>query len=389
MDNTQEETMRLKIDRGSLLSALRLAERFVPTRATLPVLGSVRLEAAGGRLELAGTDLEAALQTSISADVETSGVVAAPARMLTEYVASLPEGPVRLCADGETRQLEVSAGRSRASFACHEFGEFPLPPAPEGDGELSLHAEALREAIQRVAYAAAPQHANQVLTGIHLRASEDGLVLEAADGFRLARAEVSGFPGFECTLILHARAVAEYARLLAGRKDEEARILGLGGAPPKGVHLVVGDVTVYARAIDGRYPRTEMILPKTSGTRVTVDLGSLKRAVRSVSVFVEGKAPVVRLEVSPGKLALRASQAEVGDGATDIPAETDGAGGEVGLNLRYLADQLGAIDGKRVRLSWASAHSLVEFGDPDGAGASARWVVMPMAIKGAGSKEAA
>jgi DNA polymerase-3 subunit beta len=383
--------MRLTVDQGSLLSALRLAQRFVQAKGTLPVLEAVRLETAGGRLGLAGTDLRAAVQTSVAADVEAAGTAAPPARMLAEYVASLPEGPVRLSIEGETRQLEVSEGRSRAVLACHDAGEFPLPPALEGDRELSLDAEALREAIRRVAYAAAAQHANHVLTGIYLRASEDGLVLDAADGFRLARVELPYVPGFECALILQARAVAEYARLLAGRQDESAHILGVGGkgAALRGVHLVAGDVTVYARALDGNYPRTEMILPKSSGTRVTVAAGALRQAVRAVGVFADGRSPLVRLEASGGRLTLRASQAEVGDGVTEISAETDGAGGDVGLNLRYLADQLAVVDGRRVRLSWASAQSPVEFGDPDGAGASARWVVMPMAVRESAGREAA
>src|SRR4051812_22823309 len=82
--------MDLVVDQPSLSRALRLACRTLSTRAPLPILQNVLLAANTGSLTLTATDSEVGLVTTVAAEVIEPGRTAAPARLLSEYVAQLP-----------------------------------------------------------------------------------------------------------------------------------------------------------------------------------------------------------------------------------------------------------------------------------------------------------
>lgn len=60
--------MDVIVDQASLARATRLASRATPTRSTLPVLQTVRLDAQPGRLTLGATDL-LGVTTAIVAEI--------------------------------------------------------------------------------------------------------------------------------------------------------------------------------------------------------------------------------------------------------------------------------------------------------------------------------
>ena len=84
--------MDLTVDQAAFARALRAAGRAIGARSYLPILQSVLLEATPGRVTLTATDLELASVTGVAADVTTPGRVAAPARLLADWVAGLPSG---------------------------------------------------------------------------------------------------------------------------------------------------------------------------------------------------------------------------------------------------------------------------------------------------------
>src|SRR5437899_1085658 len=109
--------MELTVDQHSLSRALRLASRVSPTRASLPILQMVLIEAEPGRIRLTATDAELAITTGVPADVTTTGRIALPARLLVEYVANLSAEPLRLTLDPDQHRARVTCGRFEAALA--------------------------------------------------------------------------------------------------------------------------------------------------------------------------------------------------------------------------------------------------------------------------------
>ncbi|HVC32538.1 MAG TPA: DNA polymerase III subunit beta [Chloroflexota bacterium] len=348
--------MKLTIDQATLNRALRAVGRVAPTRTTLPILQATLLTANEGRLTLNATDTELALTTTVAADVAEPGAVALSARLLSDYVAQLPPEPIRLILDSTSHRVRVSCGRFTAHLATQDPADFPMFPTVDPERALDLDASRLHEAISRVAFAAARDESRPVLSGVLFDFTPTGLTLVATDGFRLARAQVAGVVGPEQQLLVPARAVAEFGRLLS---DADAARLVLT-SDNRGLHLIVKDTVLYTRLIEGHFPDIERVIPRSCQTTVVIETAAFRQAVLVAGLFgASGDARPVVLDAAPGRLQLRARGDETGDAESELPATVQGKEQTIVLNTRLLADVLEVTTSAQVEVTWDSPQTPV------------------------------
>lgn len=366
--------MDLTIDQPSLGRALRLVNRIVPARPTQPVLGSVLLDAEPGRLSLTATDGDLCLVASYAAEVAAAGSAALPARLLGEYVAQLPAEPVRLRLNAASRRLSVLGGRSTADLATVDPAGLSIPPVAEGGDRLDLDPGGLLRVVERVGFAAARDHSRPVLASVLFDVGTAGLTLAATDGFRLARALLPGVVGRNQQMLVPARAVTEFGRLLA-----EARSACLVFTPDsRGVHLVADRTRLFTPLMDGRFPDLEGVIPTLWHTRVRVTTTNLRQALRLISPFgASSDARPVVLEAANGRLSLQARGDESGEAASEVHASVEGACQSVGLNARLITELLDATHDTEMELTWTSPEAPVVFRET-AQPASDLWLVMPL-----------
>jgi DNA polymerase-3 subunit beta len=366
--------MDLTVDQAALSRALRLVARVAPVRPTLPILQMVLLDAEPGWLRLTATDAELAMTTAVPADVANPGRVAIPARLLGEYVAQLPAEPVRLALDPARQRVRAGCGSFVATLATADPDEFPALPAADERSAHDLDAGRLRRALERVACAAARDESRPVLSGVLFDFGAEGLTLAAADGFRLARTRLPEAAAAPQQLLVPARAVAEFARLLADA--QAARLLLTPDG--RGVWLAAGETALYARLIEGRFPEIERVIPQECRTRVTVETVALRQAVRVAGLFSSGDVRPVLLEAMHDRLRVTARGAETGEAESALSASLEGDLQAVSLNTRLLADLLDAVAADRLELRWTSPQAPVVVREASPADEADLAVVMPL-----------
>ena len=178
--------MRLTCLQENLSKALNIVGRAVATRTTLPVTQNVLLSTDQGRLKLSATNLEIAINTWIGGKIETDGAITVPARLLADFVGSLPVGPIDIVMTPKPLGIQLTCGRFEGRLLGTDAEEFPpIPSVAEGIG-VSILPKTLRAAINQVAFAAATEDSRPVLTGVKIELEGDTVTLAAADGFRLA-----------------------------------------------------------------------------------------------------------------------------------------------------------------------------------------------------------
>ena len=71
--------MRFTISREKLQEGLAAVASAVPSKTTLPVLANLLVQTTEKGIRISGTDLDIAVSTEVTADVETAGAITIPA----------------------------------------------------------------------------------------------------------------------------------------------------------------------------------------------------------------------------------------------------------------------------------------------------------------------
>ncbi len=381
--------MKLECAQEKLAEGLSVVGRVVPTKSTLPVLSNVLLSTRDGELQLTANNLELSVAHRVPAAIGREGEITLPARLLADYVALLDHGQkVELELNPKTHKVHLACGRFEANIAGIDAEDFPPIPAVSGGPSFSIPAGLLKEVIDEVVFAAAPDDTRPVLAGALLKMGGSSLTLAAADGFRLAVRTVE-LPdgGPELQMIVPAKTLNEVGRLLGDASDDDQVAIN---TTPNGnqVYFAFGKTEITSRLIEGQFPDYQRIIPAESKTRVKVSTTDFLRATRAAQVFARDNSHIVRLECSPakenadlalGSVLVKSTSAEMGDNEGNLDAVVDGDDTQIAFNGRYLRDALEAIDTPEVllQLTGPSSPGIIKpAGEPNGY----LHVIMPMHV---------
>ena len=82
--------MKVSCLQENLAKGLSIVGRAVASRSTLPVLSNVLMKTDNGQLKLSANNFELGINCWIGAKIDQEGAITVPARLLTEFVNSLP-----------------------------------------------------------------------------------------------------------------------------------------------------------------------------------------------------------------------------------------------------------------------------------------------------------
>jgi DNA polymerase-3 subunit beta len=376
--------MKVSSLQENLSKGLATVGRAVPVRSTLPQASHVLLATDQGRLKLVATDLMIATTCWIGAQVEEEGSVTVPARLLTDFVASLPSDKVELTVTDRGRQLHVSCARNEATVAGMDAADFPPVPSVDDGLTLDLDPKQFKRAVGQVEFAAAADDTRPVLTGIHTLAEGQELTLAAADGFRLAvhklplRQEVAE----RVEVIIPARALREVVRLIG---DDDAPLTMSFSATRSQVLFKLPSAELVATLIQGTFPNYSQLIPQSYTTRTTLGMKQFLQETRIAAIFARDGAGIIRLQVEPeegatGVLSISAKAEEIGNHEGKMDVKVEGESSKIAFNSRYLQDVLQVLDAEEVALETTSPSSPGVL-RPIGTDDNYVHVVMPMFVQ--------
>jgi len=354
--------MRLSCLQENLNRGLGVVGRAVATRTTLPITNNVLLATDQSRLKLVAINLEMAISCWIGAKVEEEGAITVPARLLIEFINSLPSDRVDISLSPRTKTLGLKCARFEARISGVDAKDFPPIPKVDEGITTKVEVEDLRQGISQVVFAAATEESRPVLTGVDAEFDGDLLTLAAADGFRLAvyKLPLATPVSQKTEVIIPARTLAELNRLAADQ--EEAIEITVN--PNKSQALFrLKNTELVSQLVQGTFPQYAQLIPQSYNTRVVVGVAEFLRATKTASIFARDGSGIVRLvitpgsELTPGKLTISARSEEVGDDVGEIDAIVEGEEAKIAFNGKYLTDVLGVLRESQVALETTNPSS--------------------------------
>ncbi len=354
--------MKLSCLQENLNQGLGIVGRAVATRTTLPITNNVLLATDESRLKLVATNLEMAISCWIGAKVEDEGAITVPARLLTEFINSLPNDKVDISLSPKTKTLGLHCARFEARISGVDAKDFPPIPKVDEGITTKIEVEALRQAINQVVFATASEESRPVLTGVDAQFGGDLLTLAAADGFRLAvyKLAIATPVSQKTEVIIPARTLAELSRFMADQ--EEAVEITVN--PNKSQALFrLKNIELVSQLVQGTFPQYNQLIPQSYSTRAVVDVAEFLRATKTASIFARDGSGIVRLviapggELTPGKMTISARSEEIGDDVGEIDATVEGEEAKIAFNGKYLTDVLSVLHQAQVALETTNPSS--------------------------------
>lgn len=360
--------MRLSVLQPVLARGLSAVGRCVAARPTLPVLANVLLAAEKDHLKLSATNLETGINYWVSAEIMEQGAITIPAKVLVDFVTSLPSQNVILKTLDSI--LHLSCGSFEANINGITASEFPEISRALEKPTLKLPLAAISKAISQVAFAAATDEGRPVLTGVLVDIRKDELRLVATDGYRLSKKVISGIgqivgEGKGMKLIVPARTLSEVGRLIGDTSEsiteegnqplKKEKKLNIAVLPEHNqIIFILDDVEISSGLIEGKFPDFAKIIPTEKKATVEVDTAELTHAVRIASIFARDSANVIKFSCDEKLgMELSANTKEVGDNVSRVTAKVEGEKTSIAFNSRYILDLLGSIGSERLVLEFS------------------------------------
>lgn len=333
--------MKLQVTQENLNKALGTVARVANARGTLPVLANVLIKTVNNRLSIAATNLDIAITHYIGAKVGDEGSITVPARLMQDFVSSLPSGVIDLKLD--EYKLHISTDQYQSVINGVSAEEFPVMPAITKGTTWNIPADLLKKSLQQVIVAASTDEARPVLTGVYLHTSEGKLYMAATDSYRLAEKRLMDHAE-EMNLLVPVSAMQDLLRIVSEAEDEVQVT-----SDEQQVLFRVGDVELVARLIEGKYPDYRKLIPESFATTATLKRADLLNVTKVSSLFARESAGSVTINIDEDKqnLSIHSIASQLGENTASSEAKVAGSGA-ITLNSRYVLDALHALGGDEV-----------------------------------------
>ncbi|HVC36341.1 MAG TPA: DNA polymerase III subunit beta [Candidatus Dormibacteraeota bacterium] len=337
--------MKLQVTQENLNRALGSVAKVANSRGTLPILANVLIKTTNNRLSLSATNLDIAISHYIGAKVSQEGSITVPARLMQDFVSSLPSGIIEL--ELEETKLKVNTDQYQSVINGIVADDFPVMPTISGGSTWAVDGTEFKRGLQQVVFAASSDESRPVLTAVFLHTDQGKLYLAATDSYRLAE-KCLGANKQTVQLLVPATALGDLLRVMGDFEGEVSVTHN-----EQQVLFGVGDVELTARLVEGKYPDYRKLIPSSFETTAKLKRADFVNITKVSSLFARESAGSVTLEAAEEtkSLSIRAIASQLGENIATANGQISGQG-DITLNSRYLLDGLNALSSEEVSFSF-------------------------------------
>ncbi len=341
--------MRAICTQENLSKALELVSGIAGKHVNLPILNNVLIQADKEGITLTTTNLEIGIKTKLRGKVEEPGAFTVQAKLLGDFIRSLPRENITISLKDTTLILE---GENHQTKIKGEMAaDFPLIPDINPEISVSLAVEDLRQGLTQVLFAASSDESRPELNGIYIHLEGSSMILAATDSYRLAEKKLTlkDPVAQPHTLIVPVRTFVQVVKMLTTEDSTEMVHLAI---TENQIKCSLGSTEIVSRTVVGQYPDYNQIIPAEFATTITVGVNDIMQTIRTTALFCQPGINDVKILYVPdtGELQLRAQNSTSGDNMSRLKATITGQPGDLVFNHRYVTEGLNVLSAEIVEM---------------------------------------
>jgi DNA polymerase-3 subunit beta len=351
--------MKLQVTQENLNRALNVVARVANSRNQLPILANVLIKTPENRLSISATNLDIAITQFIGSKVSDEGSITVPARLMQDFISSLPSGTISL--ELKETKLHIKTDKYQSVVNGIIADDFPVMPAIQEGQSWSVPSSELRRALQQVVFAASNDESRPVLTAVLFHTVDGQLHIAATDSYRLAEKTLGANPE-AVQLLIPASSMTDLLRILDDSGDmvkithDEQQVL-----------FEVGDVELVTRLVDGKYPDYRKLIPESFQFSAVVKRSELVNVTKVSSLFARESAGsvTIHLDDEMKTVSIHSIASQLGENTSEATGVITG-NGDITLNSRYLLDGLQAFSSEEIMFGFNGKLEPTILKDPNG-----------------------
>ncbi|MEE1063832.1 MAG: DNA polymerase III subunit beta [Paludibacteraceae bacterium] len=310
--------MRFSVNSDELMARLTATSRVMASKTALPILDNFLFNLTDSTLELTASDGETSMATRMDVEnVEGSGMIALPAKLLLDTFKVLHGRTVDFDIDMNTYAVKLSSGSWKAEYNGVDGDAYPKLTSLDASSTntVRMQAQTLSLGISHTIFAVSTDTLRPTMMGIYLDidAAENKITFVATDMFHLSQVkssivEASG----NCSVILPANA-AKLLKSIIGKEGEDVVV----SWDSKNILFELNDFTLVCRQIEGNFPNYKNAISIQWNKELVIDRNSLISAVRHIEPFAEQSNKGVKFDVRENQITVSAQSLDFGTAATE------------------------------------------------------------------------
>jgi DNA polymerase-3 subunit beta len=282
----------------------------------------------------------------IDVEADESNSIAVPARLLLDFLKTLPEQPITFKLD-ENNTFEISSDSGKYAIPYANGEEFPKAVELESPSSTSLSASILANAISKTIFASGNDDLRPVMSGVFFQFSQENLTFVATDAHKLVKYVRKDITANEVAeFIMPKKPLTLLKNILAG-SDEDVTI----EYNDTNAKFIFGTSILICRLIDGKYPNYEAVIPKENPNKLTLDRSLFYNSVRRVAIFSSKTTHQIRLKMAGTELKISAEDLDFSNKADErLQCSYEGDDMQIGFNSRFLLEMLNHLNSSEILL---------------------------------------
>ena len=336
--------MKFTVPSKTLHNFASSVSKVINAKNALTILNNFLFSIEGSVLTITACDGENMLCGRIPImDVEGEGEFCIDARRIVELLRVMPEQELNFVIDEDTLAVEMSHPNGSYKFMGLKGSEYPhFDRSKQSENLLVFKApgSALLRGLEYTSFAAGTDMLRPQMMGVYWDIKPDKLVFVATDTHKLVRFEdCSLSPEIEGSFILPNKSTNVFRSVFT--RDEEVTVKL---DKQTGVTFETDTFTFESRLVKGRYPDYTRVIPENNPFTLTVNRHSFTTAVRRVSLFVDEGHGLIKFNVTPERVTIKASDNEYNtSGVETLSADFTGSNMVIGFSSSYLSELAGVL----------------------------------------------
>lgn len=367
--------MKFLIQRDLLVGVISRIQGVVPSKAVIPILSNVLIEATKDGIVITATDLTVSIRAFAQAVVEVEGALTLPAKKFFQLAREITFPEIKIEAKGGI--AIITAGGSH--FRLHGMDRDEFPSFPDLSEGKSFHIDTtiFKDMLSNTSFAAAKDDSRQVLNGVFMELDSGKAIMVGTDGKRLAKVEKTvEYDEMEKQVcIIPLKAVEEMIKLLDGENKVSITFMF------DKIALETAEMCLISKLLSGQYPDYGRVIPDPGSLQeITIHREELMSLLRQVSLFTSETHQSVKLTFNRGELTLQVANSDVGEGDVNMPVDYNNEQLDIAFNPQFCIDILKRCRDETIYFGVSDSFSPISIHDTSSENADSCFVMMPMRI---------